>query len=69
MKKTIVALILVLALSMLSGCFSENPRTERAARRIERRDRSIQNDLEGVPEDVDTFWLNTEPQPLSRWEH
>jgi uncharacterized lipoprotein len=69
MKKTIVALILVLAVSMLSGCISENPRTERAARRIERRDQNIQGNLEGIPEDVETFWLNTEPQPLSRWEH
>ena len=69
MKKTIVALILVLALSMLSGCISENPRTERAARRLERRDHSIQSGLDGLPEDVETFWLNTEPQPLSRWEH
>ena len=69
MKKTIVALILVLALSMLSGCISENPRTERSARRIERRDQTIQSDLEGIPEDVEAIWLTEEHQPLSQWEH
>ena len=69
MKKTIVALLLVLALSVVSGCVSESPRTERSARRIERRDQTIQSDLEGIPEDVETIWLTEEHQPLSKWEH
>ncbi len=69
MKKVMAALLLVLALSIVSGCALENPRTERAARRIERRDQSIQNDLEGLPEDVETLWLTNEPQHLSRWDH
>ena len=69
MKKIITALLLILALSVVSGCIAENPRTERSARRIERRDQSIQNDLEGLPEDIEAFWLTNEPQSLSRWEH
>ncbi len=69
MKKIVVVLLLVLALGIVSGCAPENPRTERAARRIERRDQSIQRGLEGLPEDVETFWLTDEPGHLSRWEH
>ena len=69
MKRIMAALLLVLALSMVSGCIAENPRTERSARRIERRDQSIQNDLEGLPEDIEAFWLTNEPQSLSRWQH
>ena len=69
MKRIITALLVVLALSMVSGCIADNPRTERSARRIERRDQSIQNDMEGFPEDIEAWWLTNEPQSLSRWQH
>ncbi len=69
MKRLLAILLLVLALSIVSGCAPEGPKTERTARRIERRDLRIQSDLEGLPEDVETFWLTDEPGHLSRWEH
>ena len=68
MKKIVAVLLLVLALAIVSGCAPEGPQTERTARRIERRDQSIQRDLEGLPEDVETFWLTNEPGHLNRWE-
>jgi len=68
MKKIVVVLLLVLALGIVSGCAPEGPRTERTARRIERRDQSIQGGLEGLPEDVETFWLTNEPGRLNKWE-
>ncbi len=69
MKKVMAVLLLVLALGIVSGCAPENPRTERSARRIERRDRSIQTGLEGLPEDVETLLLTDKPQNLSKWDH
>ncbi len=69
MKKIVVVLLLVFALGIVSGCAPEGPRTERAARRMERRDRSIQSDLEELPEDVETFWLTDGPGHFNRWEH
>ena len=69
MKKIVSMLLLVLALGIVSGCAPEGHKTERTARRIERRDRSVQSDLEGLTEDVETFWLTDEPGHLNRWEH
>ena len=69
MKKVMAVLLLVLAVGFVSGCAPESTRTERNARRIERRDRVIQSDLEGLPEDVETLLLTDEPQNFSRWEH
>ena len=69
MKKVMAVLLLVLALGIVSGCAPENPRTERNARRIERRDRTIQSGLEALPEDVETLLLTDKPQNLSRWDH
>ena len=69
MKKVMAVLLLILALGFVSGCAPENPRTERNARRIERRDRAIQGGLEGLPEDIETLLLTDESQNLSRWDH
>lgn len=69
MKKIMALLLSILALVIVSGCGGENPRTERSARRIERRDQTIQRNLEGLPEDIEVFWLTDEPQRYSRWEH
>ncbi len=65
MKKLLAVLLLVLALGMVSGC---GPKTERTARRLERRDRTFRRELEALPEDIETFLLYNEPQHLSRWE-
>ena len=68
MKRLLAILLLVLALGIVSGCAPNGPKTERTARRIERRDLSIQSDLEGLPEDVETFWLTHDSWRLSRWQ-
>ena len=68
MKKIVQVLLLVLALGIVSGCAPGGPKTERTARRIERRDQAIQRDLEGLPEDVETLLLTDEPGHLNRWE-
>ena len=67
MKRLMAILLLVLALSIISGC-GPKTKTERAARREERRDRTIRRELQGLPEDIETFWLTDDPQHLNRWE-
>ena len=67
MKRLMAILLLVLALSIISGC---GPKTkgERAARREERRDLALRRDWEGIPEDWESIWLYGQPMHLGRWE-
>lgn len=67
MKRLLAILLLILALGIVSGCGSKGSRSERSARRIERRNQTISRDLEGLPEDIETFWLYDEPGHLNRW--
>ena len=67
MKRLMAVLLLVLALGIISGCAPKGPKTERTARRIERRNRAMSRDLEAIPEDIETFWLYDHPGHLNRW--
>ena len=64
MKRLLAVLLLILALGIVSGC---GAKSERSARRVERRNRTMRRDLEGIPEDVETFWLYDEPGHLDKW--
>ncbi len=68
MKRLMAVLLLVLALGIISGCAPKGPKTERTARREDRRDLALRRDWEGIPEDWETFWLYNEPMHLSWWE-
>ena len=66
MKRLMAILLLVLALGIISGC--GGPKTERAARRQERRALALRRDREALPEDVESILLYGEPMHLGRWE-
>ena len=65
MKTLWVMLLLVLGLSVVAGC---EPKDERSARRIERRNQTIRKDLDALRDDWEVFWMTDEPSHLGRYE-
>jgi len=65
MKKLLAAILLALVMLIVSGC---GPKTERTVRREEQRNQTIRRNLEGLPQDIEVFWMTDEPLRLSRWE-
>ena len=65
MKRVLALVMVILALAAVTGC---GPKTERTVRREEQRNRTIQRNLEELPQDIEVFWLTDEPLHLNRHE-
>ena len=71
MKRLMAVVLLVLAMGIVSGCGPKKKttiKTERAARREERRDLAVRREWEGIPDDWESIWLYGQPMRLGRWE-